>query len=83
MPPKINKNDRETSEQALECARIERNRAQKSLSDILCFAKVATTDFAKREQLAARIKRLDNLFSQFQAEQTVIINSLVMLGRSD
>ncbi|KAF0755997.1 Integrase catalytic domain-containing protein [Aphis craccivora] len=37
----------------------------------------------KPEQLSASVKRLDNLFSRFKAEQTVIINSLVIVGRSD
>lgn len=81
MPPKINKN--ETAEQALECARIARNRAQKSISDILNVAKLSMNNPGKREQLSASVKRLDNLFSRFQAEQTVIINSLVILGRTD
>jgi len=83
MPPKINKNDPEAVEQTLQCARIARNRAQKSLSDILCVAKLCMSDPTKQKQLSASIKRLDNLFSRFQTEQTVIINSLVILGRSD
>ncbi|XP_015377511.1 PREDICTED: uncharacterized protein LOC107171769 [Diuraphis noxia] len=41
------------------------------------------SDLPKREQLLSSVKRLDNLFSRFQAEQSVIINSLVTVGRSD
>jgi len=81
MPPKTKHN--ETAKQALECARIARNRAQKSISDILNVAKLSMSNPEKREQLSASVKRLDNLFSRFQAEQTVIINSLVIVGRSD
>ncbi|XP_050059717.1 uncharacterized protein LOC114119834 [Aphis gossypii] len=83
MPPKTKKIDAEAAEQALECARIARNRAQKSISDILNIARLSMNDPAKREQLASSVKRLDNLFSRFQAEQSVIINSLVTVGRSD
>jgi len=42
MPPKTKKN--ETAEQALECACIARNRAQKSISDILDVAKLSMSD---------------------------------------
>jgi len=81
MPPKTKKD--ETAEQALEFARIARNRAQKSILDILDVAKLSMSDPEKREQLSASVKRLDNLFSLFKAEQTVIINTLVIVGRSD
>jgi len=80
MPPKTKKIDSEMAEQALECAR---NRAQKSISDILNIARLSVSDPAKCEQLSVSVKRLDNLFSRFQAEQNVIINSLVVVGRSD
>ncbi|CAI6357195.1 unnamed protein product [Macrosiphum euphorbiae] len=73
----------ETAEQALECARSARNRAQKSISDILNIARLSVNNPAEREQLSASVKRLDSLFSRFQAEQDVIINSLVVVGRSD
>lgn len=81
MSPKTKKD--ETAEQALECARIARNRAQKSISDILNIARLSMSDPTKREHLFASVKRLGNLFSRFQAEQTIIINSLVIVGRSD
>jgi len=81
MPPNTKKN--EMAEQALECARIARNHAQKSISDILSVQKLSMNNPGKREQLSTSVKRLDNLFSRFQAEQTIVINSLVIVGRSD
>ncbi|KAL4118894.1 hypothetical protein QTP88_011775 [Uroleucon formosanum] len=83
MSLKTKKIDNEMAEQALECSRIERGPSTKSISDILNIVRLSVSDSAKREQLSASVKRLQySLFSSFQAEQNVIISSLVTVGRS-
>lgn len=83
MSLKTKKIDNEMAEQALKCSRIERGPSTKSISDILNIVRLSVSDSAKREQLSASVKRLQySLFSSFQAEQNVIISSLVTVGRS-
>jgi len=80
MPPKATS---PSTEQALTCARLARDRALKSLCEILNVARAVDVDPSKHEKLSARTKRLDRLVDSFQTEQTGIIHSLVLLDRSD